>query len=151
AEFQRAMKIRKTPRVEAQVALAEQALGIWDVAEEDLLAALAESDDPWIRKNRTALNRALETIRANLGTLDVWGKPEGAEVFINEKPVGTLPLKQPIRVFGESAVVRVRATGYFEATRTPRVLRGQTVREYVELVAVPPSPPVVATAPDRPD
>lgn len=140
AEFQRALEIQKTPRIQAQVALAEQALGLWSAAEEDLGEALAQTGDPWIKKNATVLKGAFDTIQAHLGTLEVWGTPVGAAVFVNEKPMGSLPLKKPVRVSGDSAVLRVRAEKHLEATRTVRVPAGQTVREYVELV------PVVASA-----
>src|SRR6185295_12934104 len=50
-EFQRAARIEESPRTTAQVALAEQALGMWPEAESHLSSALGRDSDPWIRKN----------------------------------------------------------------------------------------------------
>jgi hypothetical protein len=55
AEFQRAAQINETPRVTAQMALAEQALGLWVEAEGHLTKALGHERDPWIAKNRAVL------------------------------------------------------------------------------------------------
>ena len=88
AEFQRALKIQNSPRVAAQAALAEQALGLWTNAEEDLTAAMSHEGDPWIKKNRATLAKAMEVIQSHLGTLEIWGTPVGAEVFVNNKSAG---------------------------------------------------------------
>ena len=63
-EFQRAMRIQRSPRTQAQIALAEQALGLWPGAEADLLAALDAQGDAWIKKNRTTLANALTIIQS---------------------------------------------------------------------------------------
>src|SRR5215471_3743382 len=55
AEFQKALAIRETPRVLAQIGLAEYALGLWLPAEEHLNGALHHPSDPWIQRNRAAL------------------------------------------------------------------------------------------------
>src|SRR5437868_3732788 len=59
AEFQRAAQIGRTPRVTAQIALAEQALGMWVEAESHMREALASAQDPWVAKNRAVLEGAL--------------------------------------------------------------------------------------------
>ena len=158
AEFQRAMKISKAPRTQAQQALAEQALGLWTDAEYDLAQALAHVDDSWIKKNRATLGKALSKIQTHLGTLEIWGTPAGASIFVNDKPMGALPLEKAIRVSGESVVLRAHADGHMDATRTLRVPAGETVREHVELISVPAAPlversrnePVVAVAVESP-
>src|SRR5436305_2127194 len=85
AEFQRAAQISRTARATAQIALAEQALGLWVEAESDIKDALASAQDPWIAKNRAVLEGALRTIRNHVGTLEIWGAPEGAEVLLEDK------------------------------------------------------------------
>ena len=137
AEFKKAWAISKTPRIEAQMAFAEQALGLWVAAEEHILDALTHGQsDPWTKKNSATLNSALTIIQTHLGTLSVWGTPAGAAVFVNEKSVGTLPLEHPVRLSDDSAILRVRADGFREWTRTVRVDPGQTVREHVELIPI---------------
>lgn len=133
-EFQRARQLRDTPRVRAQMALAEQALGLWVPAEADLLDALVHRNDPWIGKNGTTLNGALTMIQSHLGSLEVWGTPTGAAILVDMKEVGTLPLTKPLRVSGDSVLLVVRAAGFMETSRSVRVVAGALVREHVELL-----------------
>lgn len=150
AEFKKAWAIEKAPRIEAQVALAEQALGLWVNAEEHLLEALTHTkDDPWMRRNRATLTSALAVIQRHLGTLDIWGTPAGAAIFVNEKLIGTLPLEHALRTSDDAVILRVRADGFLEWTRTVRVDPGQSVRQHVDLIpaaptAARPPPPVAA-------
>src|SRR5262245_14916190 len=50
AEFQKAYARDPSPRALAQIALAQQALGNWVVAETGLVDALAARNDPWIQR-----------------------------------------------------------------------------------------------------
>lgn len=136
AEFQRALRLKDTPRVRAQMALAQQALGLWVPAEADLVDALVHKDDPWIEKNRATLSAALTTIQSHLGSLEIWGTPAGAEILVDMKEVGTLPLTRPLRVSGDSVLVVVRAAGFMETSRSVRVVAGTLVREHVELLPI---------------
>lgn len=63
AAFEHAHALQPLGRVQAQRALAEQALGRLDAAAQHLVEALA-STDPWVARNRADLDRALATIRA---------------------------------------------------------------------------------------
>jgi hypothetical protein len=140
-EFQRAAQTSRTPRVVAQIALAEMALGTWVDAEEHLLEALAHPDDPWIRKNRAALEKARATADTHLGSLEIWGTPAGAEVAVDGRVAGTFPLPKPIRLSAGAVTVTVRATGYYPATRTLQVDAADLVREHVDLSPVPAAAP----------
>jgi hypothetical protein len=161
-EFQRAALINDSPRVTAQIALAEQALGMWAEAGADLNKALAADSDPWIAKNRAALERARGTIRQHVATLEVWGAPDGAEVLVDGQVVGRLPQVGPLGIATDEIELQVRAPGYAETNRTLRTRIGSLVREHVELrrssnrlakaianedsvapVASPPPPPVL--------
>lgn len=141
--FRRALAESPTPRARAQVALAEQALGMWALAERDLVAALAAEGDPWIQKNKAALERALGVVREHLGDLEVRGGPAGAEVFVDGARVATLPMTAPARVVTGVHAVEVRAPGHVAVTRTATVTAGGVARETVELAraaVVGPSP-----------
>jgi hypothetical protein len=156
-EFQRAALINDSPRVSAQIALAEQALGMWTEASADLNKALAADSDPWIAKNRTALERARGTIRQHVATLEVWGAPDGAEVLVDGQVVGRLPQVGPLGIATDEIELQVRAPGYAETNRTLRTRVGSLVREHVELrrslhpatkpVASEDSPPPIAPPP----
>src|SRR5262245_32320143 len=55
----------------AQMALVEQALGLWLRADEHMREAMASTNDPWIHRNRAALERAYENVADHVGRLDV--------------------------------------------------------------------------------
>jgi hypothetical protein len=63
AAFEHAHALQPLGRVQAQRALAEQALGRLDAAAQHLVEALS-STDPWIARHRAELDVALATIRA---------------------------------------------------------------------------------------
>lgn len=63
AFFANAYVLDPSPRARAQMALAEQALGRFELAEEHMLEALDEDDHPWIVENRGTLEEALVMIR----------------------------------------------------------------------------------------
>jgi hypothetical protein len=138
--FQRAHALKATPRTQAQIGFAEQALGRWVDAERDLKAALA-TGDAWIAKNKTAIDRALATADEHLGTLLIEGRPEGAEVRVGGVVAGSLPLKEPLRVPAGTITVELRAEGHAPGLRTIPVEAKKSHRERIELVALT-TPPV---------
>src|SRR5262245_30382302 len=97
-EFLEAKEISPSPRTTAQIGIAEQALKHYVAAELHITEALQAVDDPWVRKNRAALERSLAAVQSNLGTLDVRGKPPGADVRLNSELVDTVPFRRPIRL-----------------------------------------------------
>jgi len=133
-EFRRAYAAKPSARGLAQIALAEQALGRWVVAEADLQKALGEREDAWIAANRAPLESGLGAIRGHLGWLEVNADVASAELWVNDAQAGTLPLSHPIRVEAGSAVVEVRAAGYAPARRLAAIEPGGTARETVHLV-----------------
>lgn len=146
AEFQRALGRSAEPRVLAQLALAEQALGRWLDADRHLRAALLSGHDPWIVRNRASLHQAEEQLEAHLGRLRVAGAVEGAEVYANDERVATLPMAGPARVAVGTNVVEVRAPGYVTMTRRVQVEPGQESREtfaFVREAPAPTSPPAL--------
>jgi len=135
--FRQAQLKAPSPRARAQVALAEQALGLWVLAESDLVAVLA-TDDAWIVKNKSALEGALVVIRKHIGTLEVRGA-ERADVYIDGTKVGTGA--GPYRLEAGRRVLEVRATGKQTTSRAVDLPSGGTARETVSLVALPNVPP----------
>ena len=131
-EFRRAFAMTPTPRGRAQIALAEQALGLWVAAEIDLLEATS-APDPWIARNRTALTQSLAVIQQHLGSLEIRGGSAGAEVFVDGASVGTLPMASGRRVEAGTRNVEVRAKGYYTASRVVTVPPAGIARETIEL------------------
>ena len=148
--FQRAAQLKRTPRVVAQVALAEQAIGMWASAERDLKEALDRgASDVWISKNRRQLDEALHVIQSHLGSLQVQGQPADAEVLADGEVVGRLPISTPIRLpIGEISLT-VRKDGYDKVTRVVAISKGGLVRETIALHRAPGAPrqPLALEAP----
>jgi len=141
--FRRTIKVFPSPRVRAQVALAEQALGQWVAAEHDLREALRATDDPWIKSHKAALEGALEVLGKHLGTLVLTTNVTPAEVFLNNTLVGELPM-EPLRVPAGPIRVELRSKGYERASRTVEVAAQTTVTEEIPLVAEPAAAPAAA-------
>jgi len=144
AEFRRAYAIAPTARALAQVALAEAATELWSSAETDLLRALA-SDDPWIARQRSSLQLALDEINAHLSTLEIAG-PQGADVWIDGKFAAQLPTPL-LRVPAKHLIVELRASGFATKRREVDPLPRATERiefslEQVDAKLAPdPDPP----------
>jgi hypothetical protein len=135
ALFERAQTITPSPRTKAQIAFAEQALGLWTKAEEDLAAAMSAREDRWIQSHQPALADALEAIRRHLGSLEVRANVTSAELAIDGRVVGPVKPGEPTRVPIGRHVVEVRAPGHRTLSRTIDVEAGAYLRENFELVA----------------
>ena len=146
-EFEAAYGLRREPRTAAQLGLASQAVGRWLRADSLLREGLAAPDDPWITRNRAALDGALAVVGRHLATVDLVGDVAGARVRINGEDAGTLPLAAPVRVIAGTVAVDVTAEGYDALSLRFVAAAGENLRERVTLVAArptPPTPPVIA-------
>ncbi len=123
--FERANQLARTPRTLAQVALAEQALGRWVDAEAHLREALSAAADPWIARNRAALDGALGVIAQHVGQLLVRCDVDGAAVRVAGRPAGECPLAEPVHVEAGEVEVTGAAPGASASERV-RVTAGQT-------------------------
>ncbi len=158
--FRQAWDACHTTRALGQMGLAAAALGRWLEANRCLTAALTDVGDPWIARNREQLEVVRAQVMSHVGTLEVSGGVAGAEVLVDGRRVGSLPLAAPVLVAGGSVNVQVRAEGYLPFARSVMVPPGETVRQGIELVARPtevparaaslPVAPVVAVASSDP-
>jgi len=153
ALFQKAYELHHSPRAVAQMGLAEFALGRWVEAELHLLEAGAASPDPWIEKNQAVVRDALARVQEHVGDLDVIGQPEGAEIVIEGRVRGRLPLGKPIRVPVGECHFEVRAPGHAPLGRTVQISADRLTRESLNLTpllvpAAPSAPPGVSIARD---
>lgn len=143
-----------SPRVRAQLALAEQGLGRWRDAYIHLREALDAPPDAWTTSRRSALLGALGIIRGHLPQLDPLSNVLRAELRVNGERVGTLPLREPLVVADGHATVEVSAPGYRTLRRELTLREGEVFRESLTLtreavVATQPPPPV-PVSPVRP-
>jgi hypothetical protein len=145
--FQKAYDQVHSPRSAAQLGLAEQALGRWEDAERHVSEALRATDDAWVTKNQATLADALGIIQGHLGRIEVTGDPEGAEISINGRPAGKLPLADPVPVSAGEVDVDLRAPGYASAQRTLTIVAGQYQRLVMHLVKENAAPAAAAEQP----
>jgi hypothetical protein len=132
--FTRAHALSPSARTLAQMGLAEGSLRRWLDAEGHLVAALDAHDTPWIenRRNREALEQALVSVRRHIGSVTVLG-PEGAEVSVDGKAAGRLPLAAPLRLAEGDARIDGTAAGRKPATARVSVTGGETSTVILEL------------------
>ena len=116
--FRQAWEARHSPRAMAQIGMAEQALGRWVEAETHLSEALSDDDDAWIHPRLRDLRAALVDIRRHVGRLEVQANVRGAEVVIDGRVVGTVPLAGVLHVGLGSVTFTVRAAGFAPVIRT---------------------------------
>lgn len=137
-KFQAAYAVSPEPRLLAQIALAEQALGRIVPAYEHLRQALDNTQDPWIAKWRSELDGTLRQIEGEFALLEVHCNVPGAAVIIGDQFVGRTPLAGPLRVTPGSVAVRVEAEGFVPATQAVTTMRAQQSR--LDVALVPPAP-----------
>ena len=135
--FQQAQKLQGGPKALAQSGFAEQALGKWGAADRHLRESLQSAQDPWIKRNRSTIDDALNAIRGHVGQLEVRGSPAGAEVRIDGEPIGVLPLPAPVSVTAGGLAIEVRAVGHFPIVRASTVSVGALTRETFDLQSQP--------------
>jgi hypothetical protein len=149
--FEKAYQVSRSPRTAGQLGLVEMALGYFVDAEKYLTEAVASPDHPWVAKNLPTLKAQLATAKSQIGELYIIGEPAGAEVVVNGKSVGRLPLSGPDRLDKGRVDVQVRAAGYVSSSDTVTMEGGKradrSYRLQREAVAVTPPPPVAVVPP----
>jgi len=130
ALFEAAQRLAPSPRGQAQVALAQQALGRWGLAELNLRAALAAKGDTWIESRRPILERALGVITTHLGDVEIVGAK--GTVFIDGARVDGPDALTHLRLEVGRRMFELRAEGSYPFSRVLDVLPGEVVRIEVE-------------------
>jgi tetratricopeptide (TPR) repeat protein len=142
------LKAPSSVRLKVHLAATHQALGQWVEADRYLAEALRQSDDAYVRRHRPTIERAYEFVGQRLGSLDVVGEPEGAELVLSGRSIGQLPLAAPVRVPIGSYVLEVRKEGYYSVTRPVAIGGGTLLRESVMLGPRAAAAPALAMASD---
>jgi tetratricopeptide (TPR) repeat protein len=147
--FDQAYRLSPTPRAAAQRGFCAQALGRWTQAESDLMEALKSADDAWVKKNRGAIDESLRQAKMKVAMVEVIGEPSGADVLINGRVVGQLPLAGPVRIEAGEVDVELRAEGHRRSLKSLHLDGGQYQR--IALRADLDAAPAHAPAPGKPD
>ena len=138
-------KAPRSARVRVHIATTHQALGQWLEADRYLRILANETDDPYVRRHRLALDKAREVIDLHLGSLDVTGEPAGAEIWLSGQAMGTLPLAEPLRATVGAYVLEVKSQGHYPVSRPITITSRGFLRESVFLARR--DPPVSASTP----
>jgi hypothetical protein len=133
-EFQKADRVKSSPRATGQIGLAQMALGHWVEASDALDSALAATGDAWIKKNRAALEETAKAVSRHVGQIEIEGEPAGASVTLNGSVAGKIPLKS--KVVAGDVVIVVTAPGHVSLMRKVTVDPDTKVRESFTLTAV---------------
>jgi hypothetical protein len=151
--FERASTLAPSARAVAQMGLAEISLHRWIDAETHLSEALARHDSEWIEnaKTRETLEKSLADVRLHVGRVRIQGT-EGAEITVDGKVVGRLPLPSPVHINPGTIRIHVSASGRQPADVDVVVAAGQEVVATTELdpnpiTLVPAGPPPVPLTP----
>jgi hypothetical protein len=123
--FQRAYDLERSARTAAQLGLVEASLGYWLAAERHLNEALSFPRHPWLLRNKAEIDKALRDVQSYIGEVAVTGTPAGAEVLLNGRAVGRLPLTEPLRLAEGPAVIEVRAPGHLPSTTNMKIDGGR--------------------------
>ena len=135
AFFQKAYDLERSARTAAQLGLVESNLGYWMASERHLSEALAFPRHPWMVQHRAEIEKTLAHVQSYIGEIEVTGTPAGAELLVNGRPAGNLPLAAPVRVPEGVMQLALRAPGHTESTRSVRVAGGK--REVVRFALEP--------------
>jgi hypothetical protein len=140
--------LARAPRTAGQLGFCEQALGRWAEAETHLTEALKAGDDPWVKKNRDTIEKALGFVKSHIARIEILGDPATAEVWVNGALAGKLPLGSPVRVAAGEVEIELRAPGFVSEKKTMRLEAGQYQRIILHASERPappaPAPPAAA-------
>ena len=131
--FRRARALEDSARVRTQLGLALLASGDF-VESYELLHEVLLSRDPWVEERRAAIESSFASASAHVGIVEISGGEPGAQVSVNGRVVGALPILHPVHALTGRTVIEVVLDGYHPATHEVTVEPGQTARLRVTLV-----------------
>jgi hypothetical protein len=141
AEFRAAYGIAKSSRAQAQIALAEDALGLWVDAEEAFENVLAAQGDPWVDKRRDALGEELRTLRTHLADVEIECTPASAGIWIGGVEAHRRAATGTFRVVSGRVLIEAKAPGFEPDRRVLEAAPGAHLHETIALSPAPPPPP----------
>lgn len=120
-------------RVLLHLATAAQAAGHWVEADTYIRRVFEYRDDPYYRRYQSDIAMVEQLIAARVGRFQVVGSPKGAEVRLNGRVVGHVPMDEPQRLEAGSYQLEVVSNGHYALRRPQRIPGGVLTREVVEL------------------
>jgi len=120
-------------RVLLHVATAAQAASKWLMADEYLRKATQHDNDSYYQRYRAEIEEVRAATSQRVGQFRAVGSPEGAEVVLNGRVIGTLPMETPKSVEAGTYVLEVSKPGYYRLRRPISVPGAVLTRETVDL------------------
>ncbi|HTV17509.1 MAG TPA: PEGA domain-containing protein [Polyangiaceae bacterium] len=120
-------------RVLLHLATAAQAAGHWVEADTYIRRVFEYRDDPYYRRYQSDIAMVEQIISARIGRFQVVGSPKGAEVRLNGRVVGRVPMDEPERLEAGNYQLEVVSNGHYALRRPQRIPAGVLTREVVEL------------------
>jgi hypothetical protein len=120
-------------RVLLHLATAAQAAGHWVEADTYIRRVFEYRDDPYYRRYQSDIAMVEQLIATRVGRFQVVGAPKGAEVRLNGRVVGRLPMEEPERLEAGNYQLEVVSNGHYALRRPQRIPGGVLTREVVEL------------------
>ena len=132
--FQEAERLEpSSTRVMVHLAAVYQALGQWEQADRYLTRALRDPNEAYVHKHQAMLAEARRTVEAHIARLRLTGGPEGTEVRLNGKSIGTLPMTETTRIEAGVYTLEASLAGHYPVTRSIALAGGALAQETVEL------------------
>ena len=120
-------------RVLLHLATAAQAAGHWVEADTYIRRVFDYRDDPYYRRYESDISTVEQLIASRVGRFQVVGSPPGAEVRLNGRVVGHVPMAEAHRLEAGNYQLEVVSQGHYALRRSQRVPGGVLTREVVDL------------------
>jgi hypothetical protein len=146
AAFLAAYGVKPHPQIAGNLSACEVKLGMMREAAEHVSIFLRAQRPDAPPERRAAADEVLREARTKIAIVQLYADPNGAEVRVDGRSIGTVPLPLPLFLDPGAHVVEVRQDGYVTAWRTVDARAGDSPEIKIELTPVtPPQPPVIST------
>ncbi|NMO15583.1 PEGA domain-containing protein [Pyxidicoccus fallax] len=144
-EFQRAHELAPSYRLLYNIAQVQYQLQDYAGALRSFQQYLRDGQADITPQRRDEVQREVERLRSRVATLDIVTQPVGAKVSVDDEPVGTTPLSEPVMVSAGRRKVTAELPGEPPVTRMVDVAGMDSM--VVRLDFAPPPAPRAATVP----
>ena len=128
-EYRTAWQLNRAFDIACNLGRAEAELGKLIESAQHLTYCLdnfSASPQPHVRVARQKYAELFATVKAQVSSLELTVEPDGAEVSVDGKPVGTTPLSRPVYLMPGTHRIEVNMPGYRELTRQVPAAAGET-------------------------
>lgn len=147
--LEKSYALHRTAHTAGALGLAQEEMGRLGRAEQLVEAALEERSDPWVKKHKRELRLARRRLTGKGASLYIVGENAGAEITVNGRVVGKLPLPEmgKIRVGEGPVTIKARQGGYDPYSVDLQVKARTEVRVNVLMYRKKPVPVVTILVP----